>query len=51
MSKNPVDQNSLSRRDVSVARLRQRCGPQHALGGWEKVRNKDGTFWMREKSR
>ncbi|WP_448235988.1 hypothetical protein [Microbacterium paulum] len=35
-------------REVSDARLHQHSGREHAFGGWEKVSNGDGTFWMRE---
>lgn len=51
MGKNHSDQNSWSRREVSDARLRQRSGPQHAIGGWEKVQNRDGSFRMRQTHR
>lgn len=35
-------------REVSDARLHQHSGLEHAFGGWEKVNNGDGSFWMRE---
>jgi hypothetical protein len=48
MGKNYGDQNCWSGGEVSDARLYQHSGPQHAFGGWEKVSNEDGSFWMRE---
>ncbi|WP_157006494.1 hypothetical protein [Agromyces laixinhei] len=45
------DQNRWSRGEVSDARLHQHSGPQHAFGGWEKVSNGDGSYWMRETHR
>jgi hypothetical protein len=47
MGKNFRDQNCWSRGEVSDARLHQHSGSQHAFGGWEKVSNGDGSFWMR----
>lgn len=40
-----------SRGEVSDARLHQHSGPQHAFGGWEKVSNGDGSYWMRSTRR
>lgn len=51
MEKYNRDQKCWSRGEVSDARLHQRSGPQHAFGGWEKVRNGDGSYWMRETHR
>lgn len=48
MSKYYDDRHCGSRGDVSDARLHQHSGPEHAFGGWEKVDNGDGSFWMRE---
>lgn len=48
MGKYNRDQNCWSREEVSDARLHQHSGPQHAFGGWEKVSNGDGSYWMRE---
>lgn len=48
MGKYNRDQDCWSRGEVSDARLHQHSGPQHAFGGWEKVSNGDGTYWMRE---
>lgn len=48
MGKNFRDQNCWSPgEEVSDARLHQHSGSQHAFGGWEKVSNGDGSFWMR----
>lgn len=51
MGKYYADQNCWSRWDVSDARLHQHSGSQHAFGGWEKVNNGDGSFFMRETHR
>lgn len=51
MSKYYGDQTCWSRGVVSDARLHQHSGFQHAFGGWEKVNNGDGSFWMRETRR
>lgn len=51
MGKNNDGQNCWPRGEVSDARLHQQSGPQHAFGGWEKVSNGDGSFWMRETHR
>ena len=45
------DQNCWSHGEVSEARLRQRSGPEHAFGGWEKVNRGNGSFWMRNTRR
>lgn len=47
MSKYYGDQHCWSRGEVSDARLHQHAGPQYAFGGWEKVSNGDGSYWMR----
>lgn len=41
------DQSCWSRAEVSDARLRQHSGPEYSFGGWEKVSNGDGSYWMR----
>lgn len=51
MIKRYGNQHGRSREEVSDARLHQHSGSQHAYGGWEKVDNRDGTFWMRETHR
>jgi hypothetical protein len=45
------DQSDWSYGEVSDARLHQHSGREHAFGGWEKVNNGDGTFWMRQTHR
>ena len=47
MSKSAKNRNPGSREEVSDARLHQHSGREHAFGGWEKVSNGDGSFWMR----